>query len=106
MTDPRVSVVIPAFDEAEQIVPVLDRILEGLTLPCEILVVYDSASDTTVPYLEKYARVEPRVVPVLNTDAPGPGNAIRFGVREARADVVVVTMADGSDDPHQIRSTC
>src|SRR4029077_9815707 len=44
----------------------------------------------------------PRLRPVLNTLGRGPANALRFGIAQATADVVVVTMADGSDDPTQI----
>jgi len=99
---PRVSVVVTTYNEGEGIVTCLDRIFEAVTLPCEVLVVYDSPDDTTVPYAEKYARDEPRVVPTLNTYGPGPAWAIRYGIDQARADVVVVTMADGCDDPAQI----
>lgn len=99
---PRISVVIPAHNEGDAIVACLDRVFEAVTLPCEIRVVYDSPDDTTVPYLEKYAQTEPRVVPTLNTYGRGPADAIRFGVDQARAPVVVVTMADGCDDPQQI----
>jgi dolichol-phosphate mannosyltransferase len=99
---PRVSVVIPVFNEGETIVAHLDRMFEAVTLPCEILVVYDMEEDTTVPYLEKYAREESRLVPLLNTYGRGPARAIRFGVDHARSGVGVVTMADGSDDPNQI----
>jgi dolichol-phosphate mannosyltransferase len=99
---PRVSVVIPAYNEGESIVGCLDRILEAVTLPCEVLVVYDSPEDTTAPYAQKYAAADGRVVPLLNTHGPGPANAIRYGLETASADVAVVTMADGSDDPRQI----
>ena len=99
---PRVSVVIPAHNEGEGIVAVLDRVFEAVALPCEILVVYDRPDDTTVPYLEKYAGEEPRLVPTLNTYGRGPADAMRFGVDHAQAAVVVVTMADGCDDPQQI----
>ena len=37
----RVSVVIPAYNEGEAIVPVLERIFESVLLPCEALVVVD-----------------------------------------------------------------
>lgn len=102
MSQPRVSVVIPAHNEGEGIVACLDRVFEAVTLPCEILVVYDTPVDTTVPYLEKYARDESRLVPTLNTYGRGPADAMRYGVDQARAPVVVVTMADGCDDPQQI----
>ena len=99
---PRVSVVIPAHNEGENIVACLDRVFEAVTLPCEILVVYDTPDDTTVPYVEKYGRDEPRLVPTLNRYGCGPADAMRYGVDQAQAPVVVVTMADGCDDPQQI----
>jgi len=99
---PRVSVVIPVYNEGDHIVPVLDRLFESVTLPCEALVVFDSPDDTTRPVLEQYAEKEPRLVPTLNTYGRGPAQAIRFGIDHARSPVIVVTMADGCDDPMQI----
>lgn len=99
---PRVSVIVTAYNEGEAIVACLDRVLDAVTLPMEALVVYDSPDDTTAPYVEKYALQDARVVPVVNTYGPGPARAIRYGVEQAKADVVVVTMADGCDDPQQI----
>ena len=102
MSQPRVSVIVTAYEEGDAILPHLDRIFEAVTLPCEVLVVVDSPDDSTVPWLEKYAENEPRLVPTVNTYGRGPSRAIRFGIDAARADVVVVTMADGCDDPQQI----
>ncbi len=101
---PRVSVVVTAYNEGEAIVACLDRLLDSITLPCEVLVVFDSPDDTTAPWVEKYQRADPRVVPVLNTYGRGPSWAIRCGFDHATADVTVVTMADGCDDPMQIDS--
>jgi dolichol-phosphate mannosyltransferase len=98
----RVSVVIPARNEGENIRPVLDRLFEQVTLPLEVLVVVDSADDTTVPVVADYARTEARVRHLLNTYGPGPANAIRFGMNASAAPVAVVTMADGCDDVRQI----
>ncbi len=98
----RVSVVIPAYYEAERIEPVLDRILDAVTLPCEVLIVVDDLDDSTIPIVERRACTEPRLRVVVNTYGRGPANAIRFGIDAATAPVVVVTMADGSDDPRQI----
>lgn len=99
---PRVSIIVTAYNEGDSIIPCLDRILEAVTLPCEVLVVYDSPDDTTRPYAEKYAASDERVVPTLNTYGQGPARAIRYGFDQAAAPVVVVTMADGCDDPQQI----
>lgn len=106
MTTPVVSIVMPVYEEGESIVPCLDRLLGGVGLPCELLAVYDDPGDSTVPYLEKYAEADPRVLPVLNGHGKGPARAIRWGIEQSRAPVAVVTMADGSDDPEQIDQLC
>ena len=97
-----VSVVIPAFNEGAEIVPVLDRIFDGVQLECEILVVVDFEEDATVPVLRAYASREPRLKALVSTYGRGPANAIRYGIDHVANPVVVVTMADGSDDPRQI----
>lgn len=98
----RVSVIVPARNEGEHIVPVLDRLFESVRLPCEVLVVVDSPADSTVPVVEEYQAKEPRIRCLVNTYGRGPANAIRFGIDAAEAPVAVVTMADGCDDPRQI----
>jgi glycosyltransferase involved in cell wall biosynthesis len=98
----RVSIVVPVYNEGGRITAFLDRLFDAVTLPCEVLAVYDRATDTTVAPLEAYRETEPRLRPVLNTYGPGPAAALRFGVDNAESGVVVVTMADGSDDPLQI----
>lgn len=99
---PRVSVVIPAYNEGSEIEDVLSRLVEAMELPSEIVVVVDSPDDSTVPYVEKYAAKNPHIRAVVNDVQPGPAQAIRYGIDRAVADVVVVTMADGCDDPQQI----
>jgi|SRR4051812_37538832 len=99
---PQVSIVIPAYNEGEAIVPVVRRIAAAVTLPFEILIVFDFAEDTTAPVAERLFQADARVRPTLNTYGRGPANAIRYGIDRAAAPVVVVTMADGSDDPTQI----
>jgi glycosyltransferase involved in cell wall biosynthesis len=101
-TDPRVTVVMPAYNEGDQIVPILDRLFESVHLSCEVLVIVDAVTDTTIPVVERYALKEPRLRCLVNTYGRGPANAIRFGIDSAAAPVAVVTMADGCDDTRQI----
>jgi dolichol-phosphate mannosyltransferase len=102
VNEPRVSVVIPVYQEGEAVVACLERIGREVLLPAEILVVHDTPDDPTVAYANQVAARDPRIRTVLNTYGPGPANAIRFGIDVARAPVAVVTMADGCDDPRQI----
>ena len=99
---PRVSIVIPAYNEGDSIVPALDRLVEAVHLDAEIIVVVDSPDDTTVPVIEAYAQSEPRIRVAINDYGRGPAQAIRYGIASANAATVVVTMSDGCDDPRQI----
>ena len=103
MTDtPRASIVVPAYNEGENILPSLDRIFESVKLDAEVLVVVDTEQDTTIPVVSAYASREPRLRYLINDYGRGPAQAIRYGIDHAAADIVVVTMSDGCDDPRQI----
>jgi dolichol-phosphate mannosyltransferase len=99
---PRVSVIVPAHREGDQVAAVLDRLLESVRLPCEVLVVVDRDDDPTAPVVGRYAAQEPRLRLLVNRYGPGPANAVRYGIDTASAPVAVVTMADGCDDARQI----
>ena len=73
---PRVSIVVTVYNEGDAIIDCLDRIFEAVRLPCEVLVVFDTAEDTTAPHAYEYAARDPRVLPTLNTYGRGPAFAI------------------------------
>jgi dolichol-phosphate mannosyltransferase len=97
-----VSVVIPAYREQEGIGRVLDRLVAGISLAFEILVVVDDVDDPTLEAVARHVGDDERVRTLVSTYGSGPANAIRFGIEHASHPVVVVTMADGSDDPRMI----
>jgi dolichol-phosphate mannosyltransferase len=99
---PRVSIVIPAYNEGEHIISGLDRIVASVRENAEVLVVVDSESDTTIAPVTDYAVNHPAVRVLVNDYGRGPAHAIRYGINNAAAPTVVVTMADGCDDPRQI----
>src|SRR5579862_6126980 len=95
----RVSIVIPAYGEGPAVLPVLARIKESVSLPHEVLVVVDTEDDETATVISAQREIPGQVRVAVNAYGPGPANAIRYGIDHASAPVVVVTMADGSDDP-------
>lgn len=97
---PRVSLVIPAYEEGDNIVKVLDRLAVDLPQASEVLIVVDSPEDSTVEALRHYE--DSRVRVVHNNLGRGPARAIKAGIAEVAAPVFVVSMADGSDDPAAI----
>ncbi len=94
--------VVPAYEEGEGIVSVLERMGEAIKIEAEIVVVVDDEADSTVQFVKAFASQDPRARLAINTYGRGPANAIKYGMHNAAAPVVVVTMADGCDDPFQI----
>jgi glycosyltransferase involved in cell wall biosynthesis len=95
---PELSVVLPVYNEAENIGPVLRDIAARVRTPHEVLVVYDFDEDTTVPAVRSLQEELPSVRLHRNTLGRGVLNAMKSGIAAARAPYVIVSMADGSDD--------
>jgi dolichol-phosphate mannosyltransferase len=101
----KLSVVIPAHDEATVIEPTLHdllRQLRGEGMDYEIVVVDDGSTDGTVDVVARVAPDDPRVRCVRNDGAHGFGRAVRKGLAVFTGDAVVIVMADGSDDPRDV----
>ena len=94
--------VVPAYNEGDEIGGFLERLLAGLPADAEVAIVVDVPGDSTLPEARRRAAGDPRVRPMVSDYGRGPANAIRYGVDHTTGRVVVVTMADGSDDPAQI----
>lgn len=95
---PQLSVVIPVFNEPDNITATLESLEAHVTTSHEVLVVYDFDADTTVPVVQALQERMPQVRLHRNDLGRGVLNAMRAGMAEARAPYVVVSMADGSDD--------
>jgi glycosyltransferase involved in cell wall biosynthesis len=91
----RVSVVIPAKNEAENIGWVLERLPRCVD---EVIIVDGNSSDGTVDVAR---RVRPDVR-VVQEKRPGKGAALRTGFRLASGDFIAMIDADGSMDPAEI----
>ncbi len=96
----KLSVVIPARDEAGNIGPTLDEIRGRLGregLPYEIIVVNDGSSDATPQEVQARCAVDSGVRLIHNTGPHGFGYAVRCGLDAFSGDAVAIVMADGSD---------
>ena len=94
-TQPTVSVVIPARNEAENLPHVLARLDPTLH---EVILVDGASEDGT---LEVARRLYPRVRTMTQAGS-GKGEALRTGFAAATGDIVVMLDADGSTDPAEI----
>jgi dolichol-phosphate mannosyltransferase len=99
---PELSIVVPVYNEGEAVEPVLRALTTAVRTPHEILVVYDFDGDTTVPVVARLARDLPAIRAHRNDLGRGVLNAMRSGIGVARGDYILVSMADGSDEPHLV----
>lgn len=96
------SLVVPVYNEADNIIPLLEAFSSQVESPHETLLVYDFDEDTTLPPARQFAAGYPALRLVKNVYGPGVLNALRSGLDEADGDVITVVMADLSDDVSQI----
>jgi len=91
------------YNEGDIVVPTLQGIYrEVRTRPLEVLVVYDFDEDTTVPVVKGLQPTMPGLTLLRNRFGNGALNAVKTGLQGASASHVLVTMADGSDEPQVI----
>jgi dolichol-phosphate mannosyltransferase len=102
---PVLSVVIPAYNEEQNIAPTLTEItakLRTAQIPYEIIVVNDNSKDKT-PQIVRGLQKKDRGIKLVNRTPPGGfGRAIRSGLEHFTGDIVTIVMADLSDDPEDI----
>ncbi|MGE4538274.1 MAG: glycosyltransferase family 2 protein [Desulfovibrio sp.] len=99
------SVVIPAHNEEGNIrdtVAGLRRVLTREAIPYELVLVNDNSTDGTDAVLAALAGEDPHVVIVRRAPPRGFGRAVRAGLEQAGGDVIVICMADQSDDPEDV----
>jgi dolichol-phosphate mannosyltransferase len=100
--EPQLSIIIPVYNEPDNLGPTLRRIADEVTTPHEVLVVYDFAGDTTVPVVCELQTELPAVRLHRNDIGRGVLNAMKAGIAASEAPLVLITMADGSDEMDRV----
>ncbi|MBI1215830.1 MAG: glycosyltransferase [Alphaproteobacteria bacterium] len=98
------SVIIPAYNEAQAIVPVmqeLDKVLQALPLKCRIIVVDDGSRDATAQNAAD-AQCETPVRVIRFSRNFGKEAAISAGLSSVETDAAVIIDADGQHPPDMI----
>ena len=99
VTPPELSIVVPVFNEGEGVEPVLRALASGVRTTHEILVVYDFDGDTTVPVVARLRGELPAIRGHRNDLGRGVLNAMKAGIAASQGRYILVSMADGSDEP-------
>lgn len=96
----RVSVVVPTFNERDNIVPLVSEIKTALTgYDKEIVVVDDNSPDQTAEAVKTAFPNDPEVKVIVRLKDRGFANSIREGLEKASGEVLVVMDSDFNHQP-------
>jgi len=102
---PRASIVVPLYNEEDNVVPLHEAItqaLEGTGIDYEVVLVDDGSRDETFARAEALVAGDPRVRVVKFRRNYGQTAAMAAGIRFARGEVIVTMDGDLQNDPADI----
>lgn len=102
--DPRVSVVIAAFDAEASIERAIRSVLASAAVEVEVLVVDDGSRDRTVQRVRALAEDDRRVRLVEARSNGGPARARNLGIDQARGEWLAILDADDAFRPGRLGS--
>ena len=105
MSEPEISVVIPALNERESLPRLyqeLTEVLAALGKRYEIIIVDDGSTDGTTEFGRELVQRDLRVTHLEMRRCFGKAMALQTGFRAARGDIIFTMDADLQDDPKEI----
>jgi len=99
---PRLSVVVPLYNEEESVGPLVEAVRGALQDSWELLLVDDGSRDRTVERARALSAADPRVRLVRLARNYGQTPAMQAGFDQARGDIVVTMDGDLQNDPRDI----
>jgi dolichol-phosphate mannosyltransferase len=105
VTAPQASIILPVYNEAENLPALwaeLEPVLTGLPVKAEVVIVDDASADASAAIAREIARTDPRVRLVRLAANSGLTAALLAGFAASRGDVVVTMDSDLQYDPADI----
>jgi dolichol-phosphate mannosyltransferase len=99
---PQLSLVIPVYNEAGNILPLVERsvdVLRAMERPFEIIVVNDGSTDTTAAEIAEAHARWPECLELRLPQNSGQALALLAGLRAAQGDYLLMMDGDGQNDP-------
>ena len=100
----KISIILPTYNEAANIVELVQRITE--TIPehykYEIVIVDDNSPDGTFQLIERVFKNHPDIKPILRTRDRGFAKSIRAGIEHSQGDQILVMDTDFTHNPAYI----
>ena len=104
MTTPELSVVVPVFNERDNVTPLINEVVAALrgVAPFEIVYVDDHSRDDTLAVLQALKATVPELRVLHHVNQSGQSTAVRTGVKAARGAWIATLDGDGQNDPADI----
>lgn len=102
MSNPKLSIIIPAYKEEKNIYKTIDDILKAqdvLEYDYEVIVVVDGSPDKTTKEAKRHKSKKVTVYEYFPNH--GKGHALKFGTQKAKGDIITFVDAGGDFDPKQ-----
>ncbi len=99
-TEPRVSILVPAYNVEHYVQEALDSALAQEGVAVEVVVIDDGSTDGTARILDAYAASHPDTIVLVRQDNRGLAGARNTGLAHARGEFVGLLDADDSWSPH------
>ena len=90
----KLSILMPVRNEGVNLKRILKIIGALMEVPYEVLVIYDSPDDNSIPMATAMQKENPAIKPLHNTLGRGVINAVRSGVKAARGEYAIILPAD------------
>src|SRR5882672_5941425 len=98
---PELDIVIPVYNEGNNILPVLDSFKRHVKTPCRVLICYDHENDNTLPVLRTYSQ-DAFPMQLVKNRGRGALGAVLSGFDESTAPAVLMYPADDDFNAPQI----
>lgn len=101
---PQLSVVVPVFNERDNIKPLIDEIVAALRGRHDFEIVYvdDCSKDDSLAVLQGLRSQVPELRVIRHISQSGQSTAVRNGVKSARGTWIATLDGDGQNDPADI----
>ncbi len=102
MTKNAITIILPTYHEEKNIEQVINGIEKYVKTPHIIIIVLQDKKDPTIKVLTKIKNNVSNLTIIFTKDGKGMLKALKTGIDYAKSEIIVISMADLSDDPRDI----
>jgi glycosyltransferase involved in cell wall biosynthesis len=89
----KLDIIIPVYNEGENIIPLLKTFEEEIECNFRILICFDNDNDSTLKHI-KTNHIITKEILLIKNPSQGPNSAIIEGIKSSKAEIVLIYMAD------------